>query len=375
MIKSGVINENKTIELENDDVLSYLYKLIDKCPFNKSIFEDYKMNRFFWTDSNIVDYFVKFLGYVVIYNKIVYFQSESKCDFIDKIDYVKNGFLLKPLSKVIYKNKKFIQYSNPIEQEINIIGFKHSISPENNLSFWYPKIVDAGFKTPRTIIIDFTETEMTLIKMGKWYELCERDLLRRIKEAANKNPNFNLNDEIFVRFGHSSNKFNFNSCHIKMIDELYSKLMVIFEDMYTKLEWHNDIELILREYVQTTYQRDQIYNGMPLNTEFRVFYDFNQKEILGVFNYWEKDTMLNNLRNKNDLIAFANSATEIESEFNNLAPILTEEVVTKAPLVNLNGRWSLDFLYDGKQFVLIDMAHAECSYYYDKVLSKKFVLK
>ena len=32
-------------------------------------------------------------------------------------------------------------------------------------------------------------------------------------------------------------------------------------------------------------------------------------------------------------------------------------------------------MYDGKKFVLIDMAHAECSYYYDKVISKKKILR
>ena len=37
----------------------------------------------------------------------------------------------------------------------------------------------------------------------------------------------------------------------------------------------------------------------------------------------------------------------------------------------LKGKWSIDFLYDGENFVLIDMGHAECSVYYDKVLRRQ----
>ena len=151
---------------------------------------------------------------------------------------------------------------------------------------------------------------------------------------------------IIIRLGISSNKFNFDSCYINTIDELYQKLMIIFEDMHFKLEWEQNIELVLREYIKTNYQRNKIYNGMPLNTEFRVFYDFEKKEVLGIFNYWDKNTMLDNLYNK-DLITFANTTHKIESDFDNLYPILLEEVKYKIPTTDLNGKWSIDFLYDG----------------------------
>jgi len=175
---------------------------------------------------------------------------------------------------------------------------------------------------------------------------------------------------MFIRLGNSSNKFNFDSCHINNIDELYKKLMIMFDDMFFKLEWQQNIELVLREFIKTNYHRSTIYNGMPLNTEFRVFYNFDENKILGIFNYWEKDTMLDNLHNNQDLITFANITDKIERDFNNLSPFLEEETKYKLPKANLKGKWSVDFLYDGKDFILIDMAHAECSYYYEKVLSK-----
>ena len=375
MIKSGIINENGIVEVENSSLISYLYNLIDKSADNKKAFEIYKQNQFFWNDSSVIDYFVKVLGYVVIYDKVVYFQSGSNNKLFDKIDYIKNGFQLKKLPKMIYERGKFVKYLNPIQREIEIIGFEHFISSENDLSFWYPRTVDIGFKTPNTIIASFTNEETNLIKMAKWNELCEKDLLERIRIIAKQSGNLDLNNEIFVRLGNSSNKFNFVSCHINGIDELYQKLMIIFDNMYFKLEWQQSIELVLREYIKTNYQRNTIYNGMPLNTEFRVFYDFDENKILGIFNYWEKNTMLDNLHNNQDLITFANTINEIECDFNNLYPFLKKEAEYKLPNANLKGKWSVDFLYDGKEFVLIDMAHAECSYYYDKVLSKKRILK
>lgn len=370
MIKSGIIIENNIIEIENENLISYLYNLLEQSNQNKNYFEQFKKSQFILCDTNIIDYFVKVLGYIIIYDKTIYFQSELENDLINKIEYINNGFKLKKLPKMIYKNGKFVKYIDPIEQEIDNIGFEHSINPENNLSFWYPKTVNIGFKTPKTIIYNFTDREIYLIKSGKWSNICEKDLLEKIKILSENNTKLDLNNEIFIRLGISSNKFNFDSCHINTIDELYQKLMIIFDDMYFKLEWEQNIELVLREYIKTNYHRNKIYNGLPLNTEFRVFYDFDTNEVLGIFNYWDKNTMLDNLRNK-DLITFANTTHEIETDFNNLYPALLEQVKYKLPNTNLNGKWSIDFLYDGTEFILIDMAHAECSYYYDKILRKR----
>jgi len=167
MIKSGIINEKEIVELDNNTLISYLYNLLNKSEDNKNAFNIYKQNQFFWTDLSIIDYFVKVLGFVVIYDNVVYFQSELKSELINKVDYIKNGFQLKKLPKMIYKNGKFVKYLNPIQQKIEISGFEHSFSPENNLSFWYPKTDNIGFKTPHTIITSFLDEEINLIKSRK----------------------------------------------------------------------------------------------------------------------------------------------------------------------------------------------------------------
>ncbi len=60
----------------------------------------------------------------------------------------------------------------------------------------------------------------------------------------------------------------------------------------------------------------------------------------------------------------------MEEEFYTLWPLLEEKVSERFKKGNLKGQWSVDFLYDGQDFILIDMAHAECSYYYEKVLER-----
>lgn len=364
IINSGIINNTELIRIENHNVINYLNKLIGANQELRQGFELYKKTLIFFSNEAIIEYFVKVLGYIVIYNNTVYFQEGISSNFFNKISYVKNGFTLKKLSKMILNNGKFVNYIDPIQKEIDRIGFEHSNSPENQLSFWYPKTANIGFKTPKTIIIHFTPKEIECIKTGKLNQLNQQDVIQRIQ---NQNRTLNLDGEMFVRLGISSNKFNFSSCHINGIKELFYKLLTILDDMYFKLEWLPNIELVLREYIHTNYTRTTIYNGMPLNTEFRAFYDFDNSVLLGIFNYWDTDTMLDNLHSQQDLITFANEAHKIGIQFYELLPVLEKEINQKLPNAPLTGKWSVDFMYDGNDFVLIDMAHAECSYYYNKI--------
>lgn len=371
MIKAGIIRENEVIEVDNDKLLSYLQELVESSPEYKENFLTFR--EWIAAEFPIIEFFVRVCGYTIIYNETVYYQSEKDKIGLDKVEYVKFGYKLNKSLKMVLKDGRYIRYINPIQQTIERIGFEHSESPENELSFWYPKTSNIGFRTPKTIITKFSDEEVNLIGRRKLKDLNIQGHLERLKRAANEVEGLDLNGELFVRLGCSSNKFNFETCHIRNIDELSQKLLPMLGDMYFRLEWQKDIELVLREFIRANYQRSTIYNGMPLNTEFRIFYDFDSKRILGIFNYWDRDTMLDNLYKEQDLVTFANTTHEIESDFKRLSPQLEEEAKAKLPSANLKGRWSIDFLWDGKNFILIDMAHAECSYYYEKILSRELI--
>lgn len=73
-------------------------------------------------------------------------------------------------------------------------------------------------------------------------------------------------------------------------------------DTFFYLEWQTKMSLVLRKFINANYKRNSIYNEIPLNTEFRIFYDFENNKVLGIYNYWDTETMPDNLYNQDDLI-------------------------------------------------------------------------
>lgn len=366
-MQTGIIVNDNFIAIANDDIESYLEKQINADETLSQLYAIFI--QWFRGESVIIEFCVKYLGYAVIWNNAIHMLKGFKSPALDKLAYVREGFKLETKFPVIFQNDRILKVIDPIEAEIEKIGYRHSISPENELAFWYPKTKDLGFKTPESLIVSFTKAEIDSFHSGKLNIITEEELLARVTAACPSEGFFN--QDLFARFGASSNKFNFASCHIASLSELSSKLKVMLNDMYFRLEWNTTLDLVLREFIKPSYQRATIYNGMPLNTEFRAFYDFDTNELLGIFNYWDQDTMLDNLYKVEDRVTFASTSPEIEADFARLCPSLEEQVKRNMPSCELTGKWSIDFMYDGENFVLIDMAHAECSYYYDEVLRRQ----
>lgn len=371
MLKSGIINGKEVIEVEDSEILPFLKNLLNQSEEDQTNFKIYNEWVFMDPELKLIGYYVDMKGFVIVHEKTVHYREDLEEGIIDKIDYVQNGYTLEKKQKKEIKNNRVFHYVNPIAAEIERIGFRHSESPENDLSFWYPRTKDTGFYCPETVIIPFTDEEANYIRREQLSKLDEDNIKSRIIEAAKEVPKLDLSQKMFLRLGDFSNKFNFETCCLNSIDELFVKLKKFLYETYYRLEWQNYITLALREFITAKYDRACIYNGMPLNTEFRVFYDFDTKSVLGIYNYWDRNTMLDNLRNEEDLLTFANTTKEIESDFTRLSDKLSSDVTELMPTADLHGRWSIDFMYDGEKFILIDMAHAECSYYYEKVLERE----
>jgi hypothetical protein len=368
-IKSGIISKQKIIELPNEKIIPFLEELILTIPGVKNNYILFEKNQVINSTTSVIKFFVKFLGYIIVFNKTIYYQDSEENEKLDRIEYLKNGFKLAKMSQIIFENGRIKPYLDPVQKEIEKSGFENSSSEENDLAFWYPKTCNLGFKSPKTLIISFTDEEMRLIKSREWKKLNQEGIVERIKKANQENL-LDLYDQMFIRLGGFSNKFDFDSCCIPNIDCLFKKLLTILSDTYCQFEWTIHMNLVLREFIKVNYKRDTIYNNLPLNTEFRVFYDFNKKEIMSIYNYWDTNTMLDNLIDEKEIATFCKMAPIIERDFITLKPILSTEAEEKLPKADLKGIWSIDFMWDGERFVLIDMAHAECSYYYDKVLRK-----
>lgn len=372
MLITGIIKDGKEIDIKEEEIIPYIKEYVNSDSNLKDNYEIFTQGQLMVSDDNYEEFAIKVLGWTIVEKTRIYYQEGNK-DF-DKMAYLLAGFKLEKIKPYVLENGRYVQYVNPIEREVEKLGFALSNSKENELSFWYPKTSNIGFKTPDTLITQFTDEEFRIIQSTKFDDFNHEALQKRIIDEAAK-ENFNLDRDLFLRFGCSSNKFFFGSCHLNGLDFLPNRLLAFFDGLYEKLEWRESAELVLREFIKTNYYRRQIYHGMPLNTEFRVFFDFDTHEILGIFNYWDTETMIENLYSKDDRMTFADTAPLIERDFNNLAPYLEEEAKKKLPAADLKGKWSIDFMWDGNNFVLIDMALAECSYYYEKVLEKQLALK
>lgn len=370
MLKSGIINESEILELKDNEINDFLQNRLTESSKDLDNFNTFIKWTIMEPELEFIYFYVQIKGYIVVYNNTVYYPEDLKDGLIDKIEYVKNGYKLEKKNKKEIKDGRVINKVNEIAAEIERIGFNHSISSENDLAFWYPKTKDLGFYSPKTIITPFSDEESEFVRRVQIDKLDQESIIKRLEIEAKK-ASLDLDKKLFLRLGDFSNKFNFETCSLNSIKELFPKLQDFLIWTCYKLEWQQKINLVLREFIKSNYERPTIYHGMPLNTEFRVFYDFDTKQVLGIYNYWETNTMLDNLSEESDIITFANIAREIERDFNNLKQKLASEVAQNLSSCTLTGRWSVDFLFDGEKFVLIDMAHAECSYYYEEVLKRE----
>lgn len=238
---------------------------------------------------------------------------------------------------------------------------------KNDMSYYLTRLEGCKFNIPFTSTIQLND---------HWYEWLKSDNYKPedidkfdqyLKEGV-EGTELKEHDKIFVKTGVFSGKFDFNNrCLVHKGDNLGEHFLNIFYDALI-VSTAPSREVVFREFIETDNDRPTIYNGMKLNTEFRVFLDFDHNRILGVFNYWDSKTMLRNLRGK-DLETFESVYKDIEEEYDGLVPELINHIKNDCDTEKskLEGTWSIDFLWDGNKFWMIDMALAKQSYYYDQV--------
>ena len=255
----------------------------------------------------------------------------------------------------------------PTQEEIEEMlknSYERSKKNPNNMSYWLPFVSEIGFTIPETQIIDIP------FEWFKWlrsddYATEKIEELTEYLRAEVESKGFSTDREMFIKTGVFSNKFVFRSCKLDNIENIGKQFLEVYYNS-ALVGASNSSELVIREFIKGKEEKEKIYEGMPLNTEFRVFYDFENKEIMGIFNYWDTEVMLENLRGK-DKITFLDNFEKIEEEYEIRKQAVIEEVEKNIGKCELEGQWSMDFmLVDGKIY-LIDMAIAKESYYYNKL--------
>lgn len=270
------------------------------------------------------------------------------------------------------KNLSVEEKFKQIKRNLDKINFEELLqkryidnkNDRNNLSFWYPKIkcLEDVFIIPKTIIFSIPIDIYKILSKDLWSK--EDD------EAVDKFVSIiDLQGNYFVKSGTFSGKFDFdNCCRCNNIKNIKNNIRRIF---YTSnlVGCPLSPEIVIREFINTEYDRPKIYNGLKLNTEFRIFYDFDKNQLLKIINYWDKETMIRGIYDDNDKQTFLSVIDNIEDDFEKESSYLEKLCKSHFSNINgLNGQWSIDFmLIKEHTFALIDMALAETSYYYNKI--------
>lgn len=295
---------------------------------------------------------------------------------------------------------KGLNLNLPTEEEMAKISREHyennRLNP-NNFSFWFTPMSEAlktEFKVPKSLVMEYPFELREKIRQDR--HKITPEIIKELEQFVFQNEEVKaLNKQtqhFFIKTGVFSNKFDFNgSCNLQDWDNLFEQIYALeYMAMVYSANYSN--ELVIREFIADVENRKTIYNGMPLRTEFRVFYDFNEGKVLGVANYWHPEEMIKALipysvrsifseitdvneqrKLKKQLLAkldnydkqgfeeyFAYLDTKdlIVQEYEALKVVVASKVA-KAFDENecpLKGQWSIDIMKNGDDFYFIDAA-------------------
>ena len=291
-----------------------------------------------------------------------------------------------------YKNAKNVKdktmYYNLFRQGLDILDLDAltyemlSMNP-NSMGYWLPNIIDSVlqqgfFKVPKTTIIKVPITLLQLTRLE--FTSLNAITLKIVDEYCKQIFNLDLNGDYFIKTGTYSSKFDFRNAHVttpKEINELGEYLLYIHYQanmmagplsqpsiygVSTTNEW------VVREFIPDKENNGCIYHGLPLHTEYRVFVDFDTKEILGINPYWESNIMKKRFNQDNqdadmlhDYISFTRMENVMMTRYNEHKDLIVNKISELLYNSNLTGQWSIDIMQNDTDFWLIDMALASQS--------------
>lgn len=300
-----------------------------------------------------------------------------------------------------YKNAKNdrmkMLYYNLFRQGLDILDlddFTYQMLEMNPISmgFWLPPLVEGlygnkFFKVPDMKILHVPITMLQLTRLG--FETLNPVTKEIVNRYCKKVFHLDEHGDYFIKTGTYSSKYEFRNAHIhepKEVDEMGEYFLLLnhltcsmaaptnnrsFYGANTTNEW------VVREYIKDKESNPTIYNGLPLHTEYRVFVDFDTKEILGVSPYWRSDVMkgkfkeVSSPQERHDYVVYLMHEDVLNKRYNESVQTVLNELKKVITHVELSGQWSVDVMRNGDDYYIIDMALAENSALNDCVPREK----
>ncbi|MBG9693152.1 hypothetical protein ABD91_20645 [Lysinibacillus sphaericus] len=295
---------------------------------------------------------------------------------------------------------KGLKLNLPTEEEMAKMAREHyennRLNP-NNFSFWFNPMsnaLKAEFKVPKSLVMEYPFELREKIRQDR--HAITPEIIKELEQFVFQNEEVKaLNKQtqhFFIKTGVFSNKFDFDgSCNLQDWSNLFEQIYSL-EYMAMTYSANHTNELVIREFITDVENRKTIYNGMPLRTEFRVFYDFDEGKVLGVANYWHPEEMikaltpysvrsifaeitdieeqrklkkqlmakLNNYDKQSfeEYFAYLDTKDFIVQEYDALKAIVASKVAKafKEKKCPLKGQWSIDIMKNGNDFYFIDAA-------------------
>lgn len=276
---------------------------------------------------------------------------------------------LDKLNKIDFSSIYTPEYFKQLEEN----NYKEDRTYPENFSNWYNCIESFGeFNHSRVISNQiFTQEEVHILQETDTINKVDWNKIKQIlKPTLDKLNNTSLYS---IKNGCFSDKFNGNICFSTKYD-LCEKFWKLQYDsaMY---DTGGYTELVVRELIPyNMYTTPLIYNGLPLRTELRVFYNLDTKQIEYVVDYWDYDYCYEHL-NITDKIVFDwfHKQDNYTSNLIYITDYVYKNINTLKFNKKLNGIWSIDFMLvsDVDEFIdgvyLIDMARGFRSAYWDSL--------
>ena len=267
---------------------------------------------------------------------------------------------------------------------------------KNSMGYWLPIMIDlvnneGFFKIPDTTIVKVPLTMLQLTRLD--YMSLSKTTLEIVDRWAQKVFALTDSKKYFLKTGTYSSKFDFRNAKVidpNEIKQIGEYLLYIHFDALQMAQYDlrgkspivygvsTTNEWVVRDYIEDKENNPCIYHGMPLHTEYRVFVDFDSKEVFGVHPYWDPDVMKNRFDNYSDnlspdmlhdsVIYRAHEKNLMKRYYSNRDTVLNHIKVIVENNSMLTGQWSIDIMQNGENFYLIDMALAAQSAFFKEVV-------
>jgi len=234
---------------------------------------------------------------------------------------------------------------------------------KNCLSYWFPRIQAAGLPVPETRIIR-AEIDLTPLMDGESVAGFE-GFLEQLRTAAEA-----IGYPVFLRTGHGSGKHDWlRTCCVGAEAD-------IGQHVFNLVEWSAcagimglPTEVWVVRQMLPTKPFFTAFHGMPICREFRLFVE--NSEVVCCHPYWPRGALV---------MGFPGNATgregsrQLPDNFGQLYEALcalpaVERFVVAAIASRageaFGGAWSVDVLETERDWCLIDMAEAHCSFHWD----------